>query len=147
VGSYATSDTDPNAILPPMGVERGIQGELQEQIMTALWRVGPATVEQVRTALPARYRGAYNTVQTVLNRLTDRGLLTRRRQGLAFVYTPKLSEAEYLSRTIETTLRGTSSEVRQAVLAQLVGALDSEQLKDLRKLAGRTKGSPAGRRK
>ena len=115
--------------------------------MTALWRVGPATVEEVRTALPARYRGAYNTVQTVLNRLTDRGLLTRRRQGLAFVYTPKLSEAEYLSRTIETTLRGTSSEVRQAVLAQLVGTLDNEQLKDLRKLAGRTKESPARRRK
>lgn len=33
-----------------------------------------------------RYRGAYTTIQTVLNRLTGRGLLTKRRDGLAYVY-------------------------------------------------------------
>lgn len=114
--------------------------------MAALWRVGAATVEEVRTALPPRYRGAYNTVQTVLNRLTERGLLTRQRHGLAFVYKPKLTETEYLSRTIETTLRGTSCEVRQAVLAQLVGSLDSDQLDELRKLAGGG-GQAQGRRR
>ena len=31
------------------------------------------TVEQVRGELPPRYQGAYNTVQTVLNRLAERG--------------------------------------------------------------------------
>src|SRR5437868_5245998 len=106
-----------------MADERGIQGELQEQIMVALWRIGSGTVEEVRSALPPRYRGAYTTVQTVLNRLQARGLLTRKRDRLAFVYRPKLTEAEYVSRTIETTLAGTSSEVRQAVLVQLVGGL------------------------
>jgi predicted transcriptional regulator len=37
----------------------------------------------VRSALLGRYRGAYNTVQTVLNRLADRGLLERDRMGSA----------------------------------------------------------------
>lgn len=114
--------------------------------MVALWRVGSSTVEQVRSALPARYRGAYTTVQTVLNRLQERGLLTRKRDGLAFVYRPKLTETEYVSRAIETTLAGTSSEVRQAVLAQLVGGLDRGELAELRKLSkqaasARAKGS------
>jgi predicted transcriptional regulator len=48
-------------------------GDLQAQIMTVLWRLESGTVEQVRSGLPARYRGAYTTVQTVLNRLAERG--------------------------------------------------------------------------
>lgn len=103
--------------------------------MAALWRLEAGTVEQVRSALPARYRGAYNTVQTVLNRLHERGLLTRRRDGQAFVYRPRLSEAQYLSKTVESALAGTSADVRQAVLAQLVGQMDSRELDELRVLA------------
>ena len=39
-------------------------------------------------ALPARYRSAYDTVQTVLTRLSDRGLLRRNRRGPAYSDTP-----------------------------------------------------------
>jgi predicted transcriptional regulator len=56
-----------------------IQGDLQSQVMSVMWRLEWVTVEQVRNALPTRYRGAYTTVQTVLNRLAERGLLTRQR--------------------------------------------------------------------
>ena len=103
--------------------------------MGALWRIGEGTVEEVRTALPARYRGAYNTVQTVLNRLAERGLLTRRKHGQALIYTPKLSEAEYVSRSIESALAAASSEARQAALAELIGGMDREQISELRRLA------------
>ena len=49
-----------------------LQGELQTQIMAAIWRLDEGTVEQVRQALPSHHQGAYNTVQTVLNRLAER---------------------------------------------------------------------------
>ena len=62
-------------------------------------------MEQIRRALPEANQGAYNTVQTVLNRLADRGLLERRREGHVIVYAPALSEADYLSRSIEHTMR------------------------------------------
>ena len=114
-----------------------IQGELQAQIMPALWRLGGGTVEQVRAALPPRYRSGYSTVQTVLNRLVDRGLVTRERQGMAFVYRARITEAEYLSRSIEGFLAGTSADVRQAVLAQLISELDTTQLAEVRALARR----------
>ncbi|MGI8712201.1 MAG: BlaI/MecI/CopY family transcriptional regulator [Solirubrobacteraceae bacterium] len=112
-----------------------IQGELQGQIMPALWRLGDGTVEEVRAALPARYRSAYTTVQTVLNRLADRGLLGRERRGNAIVYRPLISEAQYLSRSIDETLAGASTDARQAVLARLVGRLDGVELDRLRDLA------------
>jgi len=112
-----------------------LAGELQLQVMSAVWRLGRGTVEQIRAELPVRYRGAYNTVQTVLNRLAERGLLSRHRTGNAIEYRPRLSEAEYLSRSIARTLSGASTDARQAALAQLIGNLDDDEVSDLRRLA------------
>ena len=112
-----------------------IQGELQLQVMAALWRLGSGTVEQTRAALPPRYRGAYTTVQTVLNRLAERRLLERSKDGVAIRYTPRLTEAEYLSRSIEQTLAMASQDARQAALAQLIGSLDHDEMSALRRRA------------
>jgi predicted transcriptional regulator len=124
--------------MTPVAELTPIQGELQAQIMSALWRLGSGTVDQVRSALPQRYRGAYNTVQTVLNRLTERGLLTRKRDGNAFVYRARVSEEEYLSRSIELTLASASAGARNAALARLIGALRPGELTDLQELARET---------
>ena len=112
-----------------------IQGELQVQVMAALWRLGSGTVEQTRGELPPRYRSAYTTVQTVLNRLAERGLLSRTKAGGAIRYTPRLTEADYVARSIEEALAGASQDARQAALAQLVGNLDRDELATLRRRA------------
>ena len=117
--------------VPPLG------GDLQTQIMRALWRLEAGTVEQVRAALPQRYRGAYTTVQTILNRLTDRGLLTRERAGRGFVYTPRLNEAEYLSGNLQRTLASASAGTRQEALAHFVDGLETADLSELQRLAQR----------
>jgi predicted transcriptional regulator len=112
-----------------------LQGELQVQIMAALWRIESGTVEDVRMAMPARYRSAYNTVQTVLNRLSDRGLLRRDRKGNAFAYRPVISEADYLTRSIRQSLAGASTDARETALAQLIGGLEERELVALRERA------------
>jgi predicted transcriptional regulator len=112
-----------------------VQGELQTQVMSVVWRLEHATVDDVRRALPPRHRGAYTTVQTTMQRLYERGLLTRTKQGHAFLYSPALTESEYLSRTIEHTLAGASREARHTALAQLFGELREEDLDDVRRRA------------
>jgi len=112
-----------------------IQGELQAQIMPVLWRIGEGSVDDVRSALPKRYRSAYTTVQTVLNRLAERGLLARDRRGNTIYYRPRVSETDYLSRTIRQTLAGASSEARQAALAQLFGSLNPAEREELETMA------------
>jgi predicted transcriptional regulator len=112
-----------------------VQGELQTQVMSALWRLERATVEDVRRALPPRHRGAYTTVQTTLQRLYERGLLSRTKEGHAFVYSPTLSEGEYLSRWIELTLARASREARHTALAQLFGGLREDDLDDVQRRA------------
>jgi predicted transcriptional regulator len=112
-----------------------VQGELQSQVMSILWRLERGTVEQVRRALPSRHRGAYTTVQTTMQRLCDRGLLERVKEGHAFVYSPALTEAEYLSLSVEFAFAGASREARHAALAQLIGGLREDELAEVQRRA------------
>jgi predicted transcriptional regulator len=109
--------------------------------MAAMWRLNAGTVEQVREELPSRYQGAYNTVQTVLNRLAARGLLERVREGRGFVYKPRLSEAEYLSGSIRRTLAGASNSARQAALASIIRGLRPEERSELEQLTREAHGT------
>ncbi len=42
------------------------RGDLQTEVMRAVWKLGEATVDDVREAPLPRRKSAYNTVQTVL---------------------------------------------------------------------------------
>ena len=112
-----------------------LQGQLQHEVMQAVWRLESATVDEVRAALPARHSLAYNTVQTVLNRLAKRGLVERERVGKSFQYRPSLSEAEHLTDAIRHALNGASNEAREAALAKLIGDLERGELSRLRRRA------------
>ncbi len=103
--------------------------------MDAVWRLGEATVEDVRAEQPGERRSAYTTIQTVLNRLTERGLLTRTRTGRAFVYRPELEESEYLARSIGERLAGASPAARRAALVNLVDDLAPGELDELARRA------------
>lgn len=117
-------------------VDAQLQGELQMEVMRALWhRAGPSNVEEVRKALPSRHRGAYTTVQTILNRLAERGLLSRVRQGNLILYSPLITEADYYSRSVRQTLAQASDDARRTALAQLVGDLAPGELDEMKALS------------
>lgn len=101
-------------------------GELQSQVMAALWRLQSATVNDVRETLAPEQQSAYTTVQTVLNRLAERGLVDRAREGRQFVYSPRLSEADYVSGSVRSLLDRASPETRRAVLSELAGSLEDD---------------------
>lgn len=107
--------------------------------MTAVWRLGEAKVEDVREAQPARERSAYTTLQTVMNRLVERGLLTRERHGNAFVYRPQYEEADYLTQTIGDRLAEASPDARRAALVNLVGQLEETDLDEIARFANRVR--------
>lgn len=107
--------------------------------MAVLWRTGPGTVEHVRDGLPTRHRSAYTTVQTVLNRLSERALVGRSRRGRTVVYTPRLSESQYLSRSLERTLAGASTQAREVALTELIGGLGADELERLTDQARRAR--------
>jgi len=108
-----------------------LHGELQDDVMRIVWRLGEATVDDIRAAQPKRRRRAYTRVQTVLNRLLDRDLLRCRRRGKAFVYRAAYDESELLARALRQQLSRASRAERPAALLKLVegpGADDLDQV-------------------
>ncbi len=70
---------------------RGIPPPLELLCLNALWSLEEGTVKDVREAVHASRPLAYTTVMTVLDRLTRRGSVTRRKAGRAFIYAPSVS--------------------------------------------------------
>ncbi len=102
--------------------------------MAAVWKVGEAKVDDVRELQPRGRRSAYTTIQTVLNRLVERGLLERERRGRAFVYRARYEESEYLARTISERLSHAGPDTRKAAIVSLVEGLQEEELDDLARM-------------
>ena len=73
-------------------------GTLELRVLEVLWRAcGGAAVRDVHAHFPS---AAYTTVMTTLERLYRKGVLARRKDGRAFVYTPVFSREELESRFI-----------------------------------------------
>jgi predicted transcriptional regulator len=117
--------------------ELDVRGDLQAEIMAAVWKLGEARVDDVRRLQPAGARSAYTTIQTVMNRLVERGLLERQRRGHAFHYRARMSEDEYLARTIGDRLADASPDARRAALLRLVDGLEPGELEEIARQAER----------
>jgi predicted transcriptional regulator len=65
--------------------------ELELEVMKILWSLEDATVGDVQETLEPRRPLAYTTVMTVLDRLTRKHVVTRRKQGRGYRYRPTLS--------------------------------------------------------
>jgi predicted transcriptional regulator len=94
-------------------------GELEERLMTILWHEHPLSVRDVCTRVK-RSRLAYTTVMTTLDRLHNKGLLARTKQGNAFLYIPAIDRAEYQRRVVETALAPMFEQGAAPVLAAFV---------------------------
>lgn len=95
------------------------------EILKILWEIGPAGVRDVYRRLAAQQQGdlAYNTVQTLLRIMEDKGLVRHEARGRAFIYTPLY--------TREASVQGFLKRVFDGAVDQLVlSLLRSEQLSE-----------------
>jgi len=106
-----------------MGRGRRPRGILEQEVAAALAAsAGPMTPAQVRDQLGGDL--AYTTVMTVLARLSDKGLVTRKRVGRAYAYTAIRDEAEVTARQMQRLLD--AGDDRAAVLSRFVGVLSDD---------------------
>lgn len=61
--------------------------------MDVVWTLGEASVREVTDQLSQHETVAYNTVQTMLGILEDKGYVSHRKAGRAFVYQPLVDRA------------------------------------------------------
>jgi len=113
-------------------------GELENAVLAALWAAStPLTPREVQQSVGADL--AYNTVQTILVRLNEKGLVERHPGGRAHRYSPTKQPAELTAERMHLLL--TTGPDRRSVLRRFVGALDETDEQILRDVLGRSEPS------
>jgi len=76
--------------------ELGRLSEMEMEVLREVWGMAaPATVSRVLAIFAERYGWKSSTLSTIMDRLIEKGYLTKTMHGKANVYTPALSEAAY----------------------------------------------------
>lgn len=103
-------------------------GELESAILGVLWdSADKLPVRRVHECLEREQALAYTTVLTVLDRLFDKGLVAREKDGKAFVYWPMLTREAYLGERAARMLTELEVPVQRDVL---MAFLDSAEHAD-----------------
>lgn len=78
--------------------------EVEQRLMEVLWAKGRASVAEVLDALSKRPRPAFNTVQTTLRILEQKGYVRHEEAGRAFVYYPLVDKASVSRAAVKQLL-------------------------------------------
>jgi BlaI family penicillinase repressor len=111
--------------------------ELELMILKVLWRRSPQAVSEVREALAAEDRPlAHTSVITTLNTMVRKKYLTRVKEGKAFLFSPKVAEADISHRMLRDVVNRVFDGSAKAVLLSLFDSqsVDPDELKELRRL-------------
>ena len=125
----------------------GALGALETEVMDAVWRAGrELRVRDVHARFQPRL--AYTTVMTTMDRLFKKGLLDRRRDGRAFVYTARVTRRQLVLDAGAGLIRGLIDSEGEPALSFLVDAVtesDRELLDRLERLVREKKRQAKGR--
>jgi len=125
-------------------------GKLERRVLAEVRRTGETSVRQVFNSMGQVT--AYTTIMTTLDRLHSKGLLSRRKDGRAFIYSAKFTAGELergVAEDVIGSLLDTNSGPAEPLLACIVDAVsdrDRQLLDDLERLV-REKRRELGSRK
>ncbi|NJN65416.1 MAG: BlaI/MecI/CopY family transcriptional regulator [Chloroflexaceae bacterium] len=111
-----------------------VLGPLETEIMQTLWQDKRSTVKKVHRKLSQQRDIAYTTVMTTMGRLAEKGVLDRHREGLAYVYTPAISEEEFVSMVVHQVLDGLMDDYSDMAIDYMIDYLSKHDPEELRRL-------------
>ncbi|REK18982.1 MAG: BlaI/MecI/CopY family transcriptional regulator [Planctomycetota bacterium] len=102
------------------------------EILKILWELGPSSVREVHERMCPDGELAFNTVQTLLRIMDDKGLVRHQRRGRTFVYTPTHTRERETSRLLAKVFDGALDQF----VVSLINSQDisADELKRLEKL-------------
>jgi len=79
--------------------------EVEQRVMEVLWSAGSGTVSEVLAAVDSPKPLAFNTVQTMLRILEQKGYVRHTEEGRAFRYIPVVDKAEASRSAVHSVVR------------------------------------------
>src|ERR1700761_7200288 len=109
--------------------------EREAQIMDVIWRLGEATAEQVREAMPGRPHDS--TVRTLMRVLEAKGYLTHEARGKAYIYRATVGRQKAQRLALRDVLSRFFAGSAEDLVLRLIEDedLSPDRLEELRKAA------------
>jgi len=105
--------------MPPRKSNTLTEAELR--LMKILWRRGESAVTDLVAALPEDEPLAYNSVLTTVRILEQKGYVSHRQEGRAFVYRPRVAEDEAGRSEVRNVLSRFFGNSREQLVLSLLG--------------------------
>jgi len=128
--------------------QRGLElffGPLEAQIMDILWSATDLSIKDVQTKLGEDKDLNFNTVMTVMNRLIDKGMLTKSVVGRTSIFRPVLSKERFLESQSKEISHNLVEDFGPIVVSHMLDGLDEADPELLEKLEQKIKALKKGR--
>jgi predicted transcriptional regulator len=103
-----------------------ILSDSESEIMEIVWCNGQTCVRDVLKELKKKKKIAYTTVMTVMTRLHEKGVLTRKmNKSGAFVYEPISDKKTFIEKKAGKMIKGLLNEYGDVAVAQFLDAIGS----------------------
>src|SRR5437762_4494769 len=124
---------------------RAALSALEHQLMEIVWKVGSGTAEQIRAALAPQHALKDSTVRTILRRLREKGYVTHKVEGKAFVYSGVEKRRNVAVRAVRQILDRFCDGSLEQLLVGLVEneVVDRAELQQLARKLARSGSKPA----
>lgn len=116
-----------------------VLGPLEAEIMQVVWQMNQATVSDVHRVLQSRRDIAYTTVMTTMSRLQTKNILTRKRVGLSYVYSPAMPKEEFANAVVKSVLDSMFQEFGDSAFKYIVEYIQSSDEKQFATLEAAVK--------
>jgi predicted transcriptional regulator len=119
--------------------------ERELDILKVLWEIGSGTVREVHERMRPSADLAFNTVQTLLRNMEDKGLVGHRAERRTFTYYPIHSREKVASRFLTKVFDGALDQFVLSILSSRNP--DADELKHLERLIAEARRRKHGRAK
>lgn len=99
-------------------------GELEQGIMDIVWKQKKSSARDILIKLSNNKKLAYTTVATILNRLYEKGLVTRREGKNGYTYSPKISKEKYSQNIAKSFIKNFMNSFGDAAIASFAQGID-----------------------
>jgi len=95
-------------------------GETEMEVLHHVWKLGEASVAEVRNRILENRKVAYTTIMTVMKNLADKGYLKYRKEGISYIYSAAIeaSDVRYnlVDRIVDKVFHGSPKDLVQTLV-------------------------------
>ncbi len=112
------------------------------EILKVLWELGSASVREVYERMCPQGELAFNTIQTLLRIMDEKGLVKHASRGRTFVYSPAYSREQETARFLDKVFDGAMDQFVASLLkSRRPSPRELQQLRDVLRDARRGRGT------